>query len=517
LAKSIYDVVVVGAGPGGSTAAVSLAQLGWKTLLLDKATFPRDKVCGDFISPRSLRVLKQIGCGPELEAANPNRLNSAQLYLNGNQITEGVIPKVGDLPNYGYTLPRYVFDEIIFRHAERNGVEILEGCDVKDITIEPEKVMLQAQVNGKKAQFQGRMVIGADGAHSIVARTLGMHKRDKKSTIVALRAYYDGVEGDTSQADLFFDESYFPGYAWIFPLGDGRANVGLGMVMDVYQQYRINLRDRFMEWIEKDPIVRKRLGNARLDGRIVGWPLNTYRSAGGNFGERALLIGDAANFVDPINGEGIHTALESARIAAHVANKALLADDLSAQFLSQYEDQWRDAFDLDLRTADFIVTVIKNRSLANIWLLILKMIGQKALNDKDYADTCGGILSGVVPTQNSLSPEIVFKTLLQGPEVMKSSLDLNTVRGLRDLPNLGISVANQVLDLFNETVSRPTETIKWGYDVVSKGMGVFMGVGKEYSSEVITPRFNDFFESWLAEIRLKQVNAQKSKTGGRDD
>jgi geranylgeranyl reductase family protein len=287
---------------------------------------------------------------PALRQAKPNHLNTASLYLNGEQITAGEIPQVDDLPNYGCTIPRLVFDEILFRRAQAVGVETIENCEVKDLTFETDGVTLYARHNCISQTLRGQLVIGADGVHSIVARTIGMQYQNSKNIILALRAYYEGIEGDPSRAELFFDKSYFPGYGWLFPLGQGRANVGLGMVMDVQRRCQINLRHRFMDWVETDPAARARLGNARL-GRIVGWPLNTYRPAGGNYAERVLLVGDAAGFVDPINGEGIHTALESARIAASVAHEALQFGDFSQAFLSSYEQRWRAAFDIDLRTS----------------------------------------------------------------------------------------------------------------------------------------------------------------------
>jgi geranylgeranyl reductase family protein len=495
ISENLYDVMVVGAGPGGSAAAISLAQMGWNVLLLDKARFPRDKVCGDFISPRSLRVLEVLGCKSALEQAGPNRLNAASLYLNGEQFTAGEIPQVGDLPNYGYTLPRLVFDEILFRQAQASGVETVESCEAKDLTIDADRVTLYARYGGELCRFHSKLVIGADGAHSTVARALGMENRDSSSIIVAVRAYYTGVGGAPSRADIFFDQSFFPGYTWIFPLGKGRANVGLGMVMDVYQHYQINLRERLTDWVENDPVAQARLGGARLDGRIVGWPLNTYRTVGGNYAERVLLIGDAASLVDPINGEGIHMALESACIAAAVADEALQADDFNAAFLSRYEQRWRAAFDLDLRTADLIVTIIKNRSLAGVWLLVLKMIGQKALTDNDYAATCGGILSGVVPTHHSLLPDIMVKTLLHGPEFWQRNLGLSLDRGLASLLDSGLLTASGALDALSEMAGQPTQTIEWGLDVATKGLGVLNGLSQEYSDDLMRWLFDEFFQS----------------------
>src|SRR5438045_9378169 len=113
-----------------------------------------------------------------------------------------------------------------------------------------------------------------------------------------LRAYFEGVSGDSSQVDILFDRAFFPGYAWIFPLGGGRANVGMGMVMDPYSQERVNLREQFADWLEHDSAAQARLHGAHLVGRIVGWPLNTYSPTSRRHGQRALLIGDAANLVD---------------------------------------------------------------------------------------------------------------------------------------------------------------------------------------------------------------------------
>lgn len=528
--KQQYDVLIVGAGPGGSAAAIALAKMGWKVLLLEKAHFPRDKVCGDFISPRSLHILEVLGCKQALEMMQPNRLQGATLYLDGQPITRGLIPQMENLANYGYTCPRIVFDEVIFRQAQASGVETLEECEVKNMILHPHGVILEALHQKIPCSFDGKMVIAADGAHSTIARLLlqpggsqkaghdpispaqqwGSPKRsgdspssierrnDSKHTILALRAYFDGVEGDGQTADIFFDQSYFPGYAWIFPMSNGRANVGLGMVMDVYQRYEINLRERFTYWLEHDPVAQARLGHAQLDGRIVGWPLNTYRAEGGNYAERVLLLGDSAHFVDPINGEGIHTALESAFLAAQVANEALFAGDLSAAFLSRYERYWRAAFDLDMRTADWIVTIIKNRSLTAIWLLVLKMIAQKALDDQKYAATCGGILSGVVPTHHSLSPNIIVKTLMHNPSFWLDNLGVALDQGLPGLMDSGLLLANGVLSTVNQMVREPGPQVEWGVEVATKGLNVLSCLGKTYSDDLLMRTFNDCLRAWLS-------------------
>jgi hypothetical protein len=264
-----------------------------------------------------------------------------------------------------------------------------------------------------------------------VARKLGISDNARKTSgqAIALRAYYHGVVGDQSRVYIFFNKDFFPGYAWIFPLGGGRANVGLGMIVNNNRNREgsarngKNLRETFVHWLQNDPQARAYLATASLEGKIVGWPLNTYTSGGRcTYSERVLLIGDAASLVDPINGEGIHTALESARLAARVADKALTVGDLSARFLSRYERAWQSLFDLDLRVADLYVTSAQNRSLTWLWLLALKLVAETARGDSDYAETVTGVLAGVVPARRTITPTFIAKTVLHSPRFYISQI-----------------------------------------------------------------------------------------------
>ena len=411
-----YDAVIVGAGPAGCASAIDLALGGWRVLLVEKSTFPRDKVCGDFLSPRSLRVLEQLGCSPALRALRPNRLDRATLYLNGQEICTGQIPTVADLDGHGLVVPRVTLDEVLFRRSQAAGVTTVEGFEVYGVVPVGDGVEVVGRAGDRSRAYAGRVAIVASGARTKLSSLLGVAQPAGGADLIALRAYYEGVEGDPRMAGIFFDDDYFPGYAWLFPLGEGRANVGLGMVMDVAKRYRINLRSSFLHWLDNDAGVRAIVGGARRQGRIVGWPLTTYDGSAGTHSDRVVVVGDAASFVDPINGEGIHTALESGRIAAYVANEGLRAGDLSAAFLSRYEHRWRSAFQRDLLTSDLIVTLIKNRELLPLWTLTLRMIAQRALLDPAFAAICGGVLSGVVPTRRSLSPKVTTAAMRQTPD-----------------------------------------------------------------------------------------------------
>jgi flavin-dependent dehydrogenase len=296
-----------------------------------------------------------------------------------------------------------------------------------------------------------------------------------KNISFALRAYFEGVGGDTSQVDILFDRSFFPGYAWIFPLGGGRANVGMGMVMDPYGGERVNLRERFACWLERDPVAQARLHNARLVGRVVGWPLNTYSATSRRYGHRTLLIGDAANLVDPINGEGIHTALESGQIAARVADEALRADDLSATFLARYDRRWQAAFGLDLRIADLFVTLAGNRSLRGAWLSMLRLAGTTANGDRNYAGVITGILAGVMPTRKSLSPGFILRTLLHTPHTYARLLGAPSPKPLA-LLTWGWASLKDTAALVGGIAREPGPTWSWAKDVASGGLGVLTGL-----------------------------------------
>ncbi|MEA2573735.1 MAG: hypothetical protein QOH93_1033, partial [Chloroflexia bacterium] len=475
VAEKLWDVIIVGAGPGGSAAAVSLARSGWRVLLLDKAGFPRDKVCGDMISPRSQRALQTLGCSPALQAAHPHRVNAGAFYLDGEELFTAGVPKVKGLADYGIVLPRIVFDEIIFRRAQAVGVETIERCDVKGLKVDSTGVSVLAELEGKPCTFRGRLVVGADGAHSMVARTLNPNANKRRNISYAVRAYFEGISGDASTVDIIFDRSFFPGYAWIFPLGGGRANVGMGMVVDPYSRERVNLRERFTEWLEHDPVARARLQDARLVRRIVGWPLNTYSRASRRYGSRMLLIGDAANLVDPLNGEGIHTALESGQIAARVADEALRADDLSDTFLQRYDRRWQAAFGLDLRISDLYVTLARNSSLTGAWLSALRLVAATADRDWAYAGVITGILAGVVPSRRSLSPAFVAKTLLHSPGTYARLTGAPSLNPLELTSWMRASLADAT-GLLSGIVREPGPAWSWAKDVIGGGLSVLAGV-----------------------------------------
>ncbi|MDQ3930842.1 MAG: hypothetical protein M3328_17060, partial [Chloroflexota bacterium] len=254
---------------------------------------------------------------------------------------------------------------------------------------------------------------------------------------------------------------------------------GMGMVMDPYHKERPNLREMFARWLENDPAAQARLHGAHLTGRIVGWPLNTYSPTTQRHGDRIMLIGDAANLVDPLNGEGIHIALESGQIAARVAHEALRADDLSDSFLARYDQRWQAAFGLDLNIANLYVTLGTNRSLTGTWLSLLRLVGSTANRDKPYAGVITGVLAGVVPTRKSLTVGFVLKTLLHRPSTYASLLGAPT-QDSRELLPWGRASLKNAAGLLTEIAKEPGPTWEWAKDVIDSGLSVLAGLVRSH-------------------------------------
>lgn len=409
----VYDVIIVGAGPAGSALAIQLARAGYDALLLEKGRFPRDKICGDFVSPRGLYFLRDLDCLGAVEAEGCVRIKKSSVYLNGRKISEGYLPHLSGHPAYGYAVPRKRLDEIIFRRAQAEGASTVEGCRVMDLNFGEDFVRVEAKVDERFQTFSGRLIVGADGAQSTVARIAGLSMQDHRYVLASMRSYSTGLP--LEETILSFEEEFFPGFAWVFPTTATTANVGVGMVSEPLTRSRIRLRkfyDRTRRFLEE--IARSRGAAVELS-RPTGWPIKTYGGARKNYFNRGLLIGEAACLVDPISGEGIPLALESAFLAAEVIHEVFDHGDFTADSLSRYESTLRKRYDPDLQVSDLIVSMIRNRHLVKLWLTSFEIMGKTAVQDEEYALKTGGILAGLVPNREGFSPEVVWKSIAHSP------------------------------------------------------------------------------------------------------
>jgi menaquinone-9 beta-reductase len=427
------DVAVVGAGPAGASTAAHLSRSGLSVWLLDQKRFPRDKVCGDLVGPVALAELAGLGLDLRPDYGATNQVRRAALAVNGEVLITSSLPEVGALPPFGRVVPRLELDTWIVDAARAAGARLLEGQRAARMEHVADGVSLGIVEGRSTRSIRTRVVIGADGSTSRTAEWLRGRPLDKRRRMIAVRAYYDGVEGPSDRADLYFAERSFPGYFWIFPTGGGRANVGIGTVLRTAPPSADHLRDLLLALVREDRAIARRLGAARLDGKVVGWPLTTFDHRLPIVGDRMVLVGDAAGLINPLNGEGIQYALLAGRWAAHVVAQALRRGDCSSASLSPYARTVANGLRYDMALAQMIVELIRNRSLNAVWLRSLKVLAARARADPAYARIAGGVLAGLLPASDLVSRRVLLGSLEQTAIMLDAgSLLSGTHRLLRD-------------------------------------------------------------------------------------
>lgn len=339
------DVIVVGAGPAGATTAYYLAKTGLDVLLLEKATFPRDKVCGDGLTPRAVRQLVRMG----IDTAAPGWVKNKGLrIIGGGMRLHMPWPELASYPNYGLVRARMDFDELLARHAENAGARLREGIRVTGpiiddrtgritgVKAESTPVITGHAHGGRSAadhgngsarevEFRAPLVVAADGVSSRLATGMGIHKRDDRPMGVAVRAYFqtDRHEDDWMESwlELWDGDDLLPGYGWIFGTGNGTSNVGLGVLNSSAAFGRVDYKDLLRRWTAQTPehwgfVEENRIGSIRSAALPMAFNRQPHYLRG------LLLVGDAGGMVNPFNGEGIDYAMEAASLAAEVITDA---------------------------------------------------------------------------------------------------------------------------------------------------------------------------------------------------
>lgn len=342
-ARDAYDVAIIGAGPAGTTCALALRKSGLRVVLVEKSQFPRDKVCGDAIPARCEKVLYSIdpAFGKSLSEF-PQKID-----IRGCRV---VAPNRVHFDYFfhtpGYCSERLHFDDFLLQLAlKESDTEFLDGFNVSKVERREKDWEIQAR-DGRT--IFGKTVIGCDGAQSVLARLLTKRKTPKEHHCAAVRAYYHGIEGlDENKMEIHFLEDHLPGYFWIFPLKDGWANVGFGMLSSRIAKDKIGLRQSLEAIVAEAPGLKDRFKHATLEGGINGFGLPMGSRKVQLSGDGFLLCGDAAALIEPATGEGIGNAMLSGKLAADHIKAAIGAQDLSAERLSQYDKQlygklWKD-------------------------------------------------------------------------------------------------------------------------------------------------------------------------------
>ena len=455
------DVIVAGAGPAGAASAIHLRKAGLRVMVADWQTFPRDKVCGDFISAVALRELQALGVTAYRNAGRANVIRDAAVFLDGQHLLTSALPRLPGLRTFGRVIPRRTFDQWLVAKARSDGAVFAERHRIVAFRPARRHVEVDAEIGGQRRTLRAHALIGADGSTSVTAALMRGERPSVEDRVIAVRAYFDGVDGPADRADLYFSSTAFPGYGWVFPSGPQTANVGVGMVLRTLPPSTEHLASLLRRLIAQDPALRARLGHARLTHKIVGWPLTTFNPTLPIVGDRVMLVGDAAGLINPLNGEGIQYALLSGRWAAETLVACASRGDFSRKGLGSYAERVDAEFRRDLGLARAAVQLIRNRALNPLWLEALRTIVARAGVDEDYAEVVGGILAGVVPVRRALDLDIVLKTLRQsavrlGMQTLKESSYHPTY-----LARLGIRVTQAALDIAAPMLKHRAETEHW--------------------------------------------------------
>ena len=447
-----HDVVVVGGGPGGAGTAAHLAGEGMRVLVVDQRSFPRDKVCGDFVGPVAVRELEVLGVTARPEYAATNIIRRAAIHVDGRQLLTQELPKVGRLDPFGRVIPRTQLDAWVLDAAVNAGAEVLPDTRVTAFEVGGGAVTVSVGTGRRQRRIRSRVLVGADGSTSTIAKRVRGGPPPRDDRIVAVRAYYDGVMGPADRADLFFSADSFPGYTWVFPTAPGTANAGVGMVLDTVPRSTEHLRDLLLRLVDTDAGVAARLGGARLRGHVVGWPLTTFNPRLPVVADGVLLVGDAAGLINPLNGEGIQYALQSGSWAASTLLEALANGNVSAAALGGYTRRVHRELRYDMALAGLVVRLIRNRDLNPVWLTALRIMTRQADRDPAYAWLAGGILAGLVPANRALSATMVGGTVSAG---------LSAGRIPDDLLSTGVDVARTGFTLAYDAARDPGTFAAW--------------------------------------------------------
>ena len=407
------DVIVVGAGPGGSATAAHLARAGVKTLLLEKTEFPREKVCGDGLTPRAVKELLAL----DIDLTTQGWIKNKGLrIIGGGHRLEIPWPELSVFPDYGLVRTRADLDQILAQKAVAVGADLHESTSVTGPVMEQDRIVGVTTKNaaGEERTYRAPIVVAADGNSSRLSLSMGLTKRDDRPLGVAVRTYFRSPRHEDdwleSWLELWDQDRLLPGYGWVFGVGDGTSNVGLGILNSSPAFANVDYRALLMRWADSMP---KEWGYVpeEMVGPIRGAALPMGFNRTPHFHQGMLLVGDAGGMVNPFNGEGIAYAMESGRIAAETIAEALAsgrdqARDLRlATYPTRLKSEWGGYYTLGrvfvkLIGNDRVMKVAAQKGLAHPTLMkfTLKLLANLSEpKGGDVADRLISALTRIAP------------------------------------------------------------------------------------------------------------------------
>jgi geranylgeranyl reductase family protein len=405
-----WDAVVVGAGPAGAGTALHLARAGARVLLLDRARFPRDKPCSEYLSPEATRLLERLG--PDVlqavERAAPARLYGMKVFAPNGAVMCGRFAARHGYPSpraYSFALPRLTFDAILLEAAARAGAVVRQGVAVDDLTYEDgavSGVVVRDGGSGTSEALRAQVVVGADGLHSLVARRLGLARHGTPRRI-AFTAHVADVSGVDDWGELHVSNS---GYVGMGPIGGGVTTVALVLPLAAVRGRASRIRAEFFAELERFPALRGRFDPGRITrpvlvtGPFARWSRRTVADGGG-----VVLVGDAADFFDPFTGQGIYSALRGAELVVDTLLPLLeRGARCTAQALAPYRAARRATFG-----GKWILERLIGWGVG--WPGLTSHVVARLARRPDLADVLVGATGNFVPARHALAPRVLTQLL----------------------------------------------------------------------------------------------------------
>ena len=365
------DVLVVGGGPSGAACAYWLASAGHDVVVVERKRYPREKTCGDGLTPRSVRQLEDIGLAEDLAAAG-HRYVGLRSHAFGRTLELGW-PEHPDLPGYGYVITRKDLDALVAARAEKAGAAVWERAEAIEAVIDGgllrgARVARKDHPGSEPVEVRARYTVVADGANSRFGRALGTARNRAYPLGMAIRGYYRSPLHAEQWIDSWLDirdksGDVLPGYGWIFPVGDGRVNVGVGLLSTFHQWKAVNTTHLMESFVEYAP-AEWDLRPETACGAPTGGRLPMGLSVGPHVGPTYLVVGDAGGTINPFNGEGIAYAYETGRLAADAVHLALASGDGMA--LHRYSESLDERYGLYYKVARAFVHLIGHPELMRV-------------------------------------------------------------------------------------------------------------------------------------------------------
>ena len=415
MAPHTYDVLVVGGGPAGAATGYWLAEAGHDVLVVEKKTFPREKTCGDGLTPRAVRQLADMGLEDAI-ARDHHRFDGLRAVAHGITI-EMRWPDHPIYPSHGYVVRRRDLDQLVADNAVKSGATVWQGAEALGPVLDRGFVAgasikrLGGSGGGKKEtgaveEVRARYVVIADGANSRFGRALGTSRDRTYPQGMAIRGYYESPMHDDPWIESALDVrdrsgNSLPGYGWIFPVGDGTVNVGIGLLSTFRDWKSVNTSHLMTEWAATAPAYWG-LSDETKVGEPTGGRLPMAGSVGPKSGPTFLVVGDAGGLINPFNGEGIDYAYETGRLAADVLDEALRTR--SGLALQRYEQTLNAEFELYYKVARLFVQLIGRPAL-------MRELTRVGMHSKTLMEWALAIMANLLKPDELGPAEAVYKTI----------------------------------------------------------------------------------------------------------